>query len=92
MKKVKLNYIKQGYSYIKCTREDCFNWGGASICDYCGEDMKDDVYLIFILNSAYCPKCFKDWTRRSRRYEEDLYLQKQRHIEWYRMYGFDVKE
>lgn len=90
MKKAELLYTDKGYSYIKCTREDCFNWGGASICDTCGRNMQDNMYLIFILGSAICPECFQDWIKRSKRYEEDIALQKQRHERWYRAYGFEV--
>lgn len=49
MKRKKLNYTKDGYSYLECTENDCYNWGGASICDFCGEKIHDTVYLIFIL-------------------------------------------
>lgn len=91
-KKVKLNYTKQGYSYITCTKEDCFNWGGAAICDYCGKSMENDVYLIFVLGQAYCPRCFNEWVKRSHRYEEDIQLQNERHLLWYKAHGFDVEE
>lgn len=90
MKKAKLQYTDKGYSYIKCTKEDCFNWGGISICDNCGRDMDNDVYLIFILGSALCPKCFENWAKNSKKYADDLKLQKQRHKEWYKAYGFIV--
>ncbi len=92
MKKVKLNYTKQGYSYVKCKREDCLEWGGFAICDDCNEDMTDDVYLIFILNRAFCTKCFAEWQNRSTRYSEDLQLQKESQKRWYKNYGFDVEE
>lgn len=88
MKTVKLEHTKQGYSYIKCTKEDCFNWGGMAICDNCGEMMYDDVYLIFILGQAFCPKCFEEWKGRAIRYEEDLYLQEQKQERWYMAHGF----
>ena len=91
MKKAKLNYTKQGYSYIKCTREDCFNWGGGSICDNCGNPM-EEMYLIFILGRALCQDCFDEWIERSTRYEEDLQLQRQNHLRWYKAHGFDVYE
>ena len=90
MKNKTLEYTKQGYSYIKCNTEDCFNWGGMAICDSCGERMEDDVYLIFILGRAYCPKCFKEWTERANRYEDDLQLQKECHERWYKYHGFKV--
>lgn len=88
MKTRKLLYTNQGYSYLKCTEQDCYDWGGAAICDSCGEHMSDDNYLIFILASSYCPKCFKDWIEHSKRYEDDIELQKRNHVRWYWNYGF----
>lgn len=90
MKTKKLEYTDKGYSYIKCTKEDCFNWGGMAICDSCSTPMFEDVYLIFILGQAFCPKCFEEWLERSTRYEEDLYLQKQNHKRWYKAHGFET--
>ena len=91
MKKVKLNYTKQGYSYIKCTKEDCFNWGGMAICDNCSETM-EEVYLIFILGRALCKECFEEWIKYSKKYEEDLRLQEENHMNWYKGHGFEIKE
>ncbi len=90
MKLKKIEHTKQGYSYIKCTRQECFEWGGAAICDMCGKDMLDDVYLIYILSSAYCPKCFDDWIKHSKRYEEDIELQKRNDKRYYFNYGFKI--
>lgn len=92
MKLSKLNYTKQGYSYIKCTADDCFDWGGMAICDDCGEIMEEDVYLIFILGRAYCKKCFNDWIKRAKRHEDDIRLQNERHLYWYKAYGFEAKD
>ena len=92
MKKAKLNYTKQGYSYIKCKKEDCLNWGGLNICDDCNGAIADDVYLIFILHRAYCSKCFKEWEERANKYTEDLQLQKECQKNWYKAYGFDIEE
>nr|DAO96575.1 MAG TPA: envelope glycoprotein [Caudoviricetes sp.] len=30
MKKKRINYTKEGYSYLKCTEKDCYNWGRCS--------------------------------------------------------------
>lgn len=92
LKRVKINYVNQGYSYVKCTKNDCFDWGGMAICDYCGEHMQGNIYLIFILGSAYCEKCFKDWINRVKKYDDDFKLQNQRHIAWYKMHGFEIQE
>lgn len=88
MKFKELLYTEQGYSYIKCKKEDCFNWGGLAICDSCGENIEDDVYLIYILSQAFCPKCFKEWNQHSKRYESDIQLQKKNHERWYFVHGF----
>lgn len=92
MQTKQLQYTDKGYSYIKCTKEDCFKWGGMAICDYCNKPMFEEVYLIFILGSAYCPKCFPEWVRRSEKDEEDLYLQKQNHERWYLAHGFKTND
>ncbi len=86
-----LQYTKQGYSYIKCNKQDCINWGGLGICDSCGKIMNESIYLIFILNQAFCKKCFNDWIDRASRYEEDIELQKENHIKWYKIHGFKIK-
>lgn len=31
--KKEIKYTDKGYSYIECTREECYKWGGACICD-----------------------------------------------------------
>ena len=60
MKKVKLNYTKQGYSYVKCQKIDCLQWGGLAICDDCCKTMQDDVYLIFVLVRAIALNALKN--------------------------------
>ncbi len=92
MKKAQLNYTPQGYSYIKCTPTDCYNWGGKCICDDCNEIMTGSIYLIFILGRAFCEKCFNKWLEHSNKYIEDLVLQNEKHIEFYNAYGFDVED
>lgn len=91
MKIEKLNYTKQGYSYIKCSKEDCLNWGGMAICDNCSELM-EEVYLIFILGRALCKKCFNEWIEHSKKYIDDLKLQEENQVNWYKAHGFMVYE
>lgn len=88
METKKLQYTDKGYSYVKCTKEDCFNWGGMAICDSCGKLMNEEVYLIYVLGQAFCTKCFKEWIKNSKRYEEDLRLQEQNQERWYQAHGF----
>lgn len=89
---MKIEYTKQGYSYVRCTKDDCFKWGGMAICDSCNEFMQENVYLIYILNQAFCEKCFKDWQKRSKKYDSDLQLQKQNHIAWYKAHKLEFEE
>lgn len=88
MKIAKLGYTKQGYSYIKCTKEDCFSWGGMAICDSCGNFINEEVYLIFILGQACCQKCFQEWAKSASTYKDDLCLQQQNQERWYKLHGF----
>lgn len=90
MKLKKLNYTRQGYSYLNCTPKDCYEWGGAAICDSCGKNMTENVYLIYILGQAFCPDCFEDWANNATRYTEDLKLQEQNQERWYKYHGFNT--
>lgn len=91
LKRVDLNYTDKGYSYIKCTKEDCYKWGGAAICDNCADFMEKDIYLIFVLGRALCKKCFDEWLKSAKKYEEDLILQKENHLNWYKFHVFKVR-
>lgn len=90
MKIAKLEYTKQGYSYMQVTREDCFCWGGMSICDSCGKDMNEEIYLIFVLGQAFCKECFEKWKNRAKICEDDLYLQEQNQERWYMAHEFRI--
>ena len=54
--------------------------------------MHNTVYLIYILGMAYCPQCFNEWQKNSHRYEDDIKLQNENHINWYKNHKFDVIE
>ncbi len=90
--KKKIKYIKQGYSYIECTEEECYNWGGTCTCDFCGEKMTGTIYLIAILKQAMCEKCFRQWQERAKVFKEDLSIQDLTHKNFYSAYGFEVEE
>ena len=50
--KKEIKYTNTGYSYIECTKEECYRWGGACICDDCNKDIGNSIYLVFILGRA----------------------------------------
>ena len=87
---MKIEYTKQGYSYVLCTKDDCFKWGGANICDSCSDYMQGDVYLVYVLNMAFCEKCFKEWEKEAEKDKFDLKLQKENHIAWYKAHRLEL--
>lgn len=80
--KNRIEYTQEGYSYIKVSRQECFDWGGYAVCDHCGEDFLEGR-LVFVLASCVCPQCFKEFDDRHTKYEEDLKLQEESHEPWY---------
>ena len=56
MKKFK---SKAGHVVYEATSKDTEKLGGYGVCDYCG-NYAEKGYLIAVLNSYYCPDCFKD--------------------------------
>lgn len=62
---------KQGYTVFKTTLTECIEiTGGYGICDMCNTP-DTTLYIIPVLNSAYCEKCYKDWRERTREYYEE---------------------
>ncbi|MDR2928229.1 MAG: hypothetical protein LBV41_08545 [Cytophagaceae bacterium] len=51
---------------------ECF--GGYGICDYCNSDDRSGYYIA-VLNSWYCPKCYKEWIQRAKRYAGDIHIE-----------------
>lgn len=44
--------------------------GSPGICDYCGQP-SDNGYYIAVLNQWFCPKCYEEWKKDARYYNED---------------------
>lgn len=65
--KSKCGYIVYETSLTECVRIT----DGYGICDMCAKP-SFKLYLIPVLNSAYCEKCFNDWNERAIYYKEDL--------------------
>jgi len=74
MKKFK---SKAGHVVYEATSKDTEKLGGYGVCDYCG-NYAEKGYLIAVLNSYYCPDCFKDWEKTARNYPEDRNIEKRR--------------
>lgn len=62
---------KQGFTIYKSTFFECISaTGGLGICDWCNRS-NSTLYIVPVLNSAYCEKCYKDWRERTREYYEE---------------------
>jgi len=91
MKLDKIKYTQQGFSYVDVGIFEIINWGGAGICDGCGEGPFRKMKLIWVLHDTYCEKCFNEWLERCKSYSKedinyDLDLQKDNDIKWYKMH------
>ncbi|MFA6195251.1 MAG: hypothetical protein WC656_01250 [Sulfurimonas sp.] len=61
----------KGHKFIKVNQTQMMHkLHSHCICDSCWGAMFDS-YLIPVLNSAYCPHCFKAWSDKALYYEED---------------------
>ena len=69
---------------IECSRSEmnsaCDSLG---ICDYCNES-PENGYYIAVLNSWYCPKCYKRWRASAKPYAEDKPIER-RNFQYYGM-------
>ena len=78
----------RGFTYLPVSYLDCLSWGGFGICDFCNQNMQH-AYLVFVLNSCICSKCFNEWIERSKSYPQedvdyDLHIQEQYQDAWYK--------
>lgn len=94
MKEIK--YTPQGFSYVDVGIFEVINWGGYGICNSCGKGPFRNLKLVWILTDTYCDKCFNEWLERAKNYskkhiEEDLELQKDNDIRWYKALLGEVK-
>ena len=94
MKEVK--YTPQGFSYIDVGIFEVINWGGMGICNSCGKGPFRNLKLVWVLTDTYCEQCFNEWLERTKNFpkheiEEDLALQKDRDIKWYKALLGEVK-
>lgn len=59
------------FDVVKTTNVECIEWGGYAICDHCNIEAGTG-YLVCVLNSWICPKCFNKWYEHAIRYPEDV--------------------
>ncbi len=65
---------KKGHKYILVNQEQMTQkLHGLGICDFCCSTILNNGYLVPVLNSVYCKKCFSRWQQnaRTKHYAED---------------------
>ncbi len=60
-----------GYIAYRATADELSEIGGNGMCDACGR-YSYHGYLIPVLNSYYCPECYRDFCSRARFYPDDI--------------------
>lgn len=60
-----------GYTIYKVTADECYSWGGLSICDDCNT-FSAYGYLVPVLNHFMCPSCYNEWLSFAKFYPDDL--------------------
>lgn len=64
-----------GYIVYETTPRECVEiTNGFGICDMCAKTDKV-IYLVPVLNHAFCQKCYDDWNGRAIFYEDDLWFE-----------------
>ena len=61
-----------GWTVYKITADECYSFGGMSICDDCGKFQPEGGYLVPVLNHFMCSDCFNDWNSRCKFYPSDI--------------------
>lgn len=73
--KKNISITKNYHYFIKVSYDDMeIKLNGGGICDGCDNpaSLMAIGYLIPVLNSVYCEKCFIEWINRAEYYPEDL--------------------
>lgn len=66
---------KSGYIAYECSVSELQNIGGLGICDFCN-NFAVVGYLIPVLNSFYCRKCFERWDSKAKYYANDIIVER----------------
>ena len=83
-----MNYFinSKGFKIIKTSKQEIISIGGFGICDSCAKT-SEYGYLIPALGSYwYCEKCYDDWDKRAKFYEEDVKFETQMHDKWIKIF------
>lgn len=70
---------KKGFKVSKLSKVEVLDmwgkYGGVGICERCNEIPAEGGYYVAVLNQYLCTKCYKDWIKDAKVYEEDKYFE-----------------
>lgn len=76
----------KGFKIIEASAAEVKLIGGYALCDSCGL-LSSNGYLIPALGSYwYCKKCYDDWNKQAKFYEEDVEFETQIHDRWIKIF------
>ena len=76
----------KGFKIIKTSAAEVRAVGGYALCDGCNLPTSSG-YLIPVLGSYwYCQKCYDDWNKYAKFYEEDVEFETQMHDNWIKIF------
>ena len=69
--------------------------GGYGICDYCNTPAEKGYYIA-VLNQWYCPKCYDEFCKRAKYYQEDTGTEKRNYELYSKLFvvhrSFDLRQ
>ncbi|EAI3389517.1 hypothetical protein PJO00_001732 [Campylobacter coli] len=64
------------FKILRLNKQEILKIGGYGICDSCNRRLSNDGYMICVLYSCYCEKCYKEWYKVAINHKEDKEIEK----------------
>ncbi|EAW7473419.1 hypothetical protein F7539_02165 [Campylobacter jejuni] len=64
------------FKILKLNKQEILKIGGYGICDSCNKTLSNDGFMICVLFSCYCEKCYQEWYKVAINHEEDREIEK----------------
>lgn len=73
---------------IEVSRDECLGWGGAGFCDSCNATAEHGYYIA-VLNTWFCPKCYEEWKKRAKWYQDDVSVERSNYAVYANILGIE---